>query len=72
MLLRLTRGKSALLITHRLLGMEKLDGVLSETNLVTIVREIDRYPNPLELVRLVRAHAPQVVFLNARRDPLPE
>jgi len=48
---------------------EKLDGALTETDRVTVVRETDRYPNALELVRLVRAHAPQVIFLSAESVP---
>jgi len=42
----------------------KLDTVLSEIGIVTITRVMDRYPNGVELVRFLRAHAPQVVFIS--------
>ncbi len=35
---------------------------LEETNQVVLVKEVDRYPGDVELVRMVMAHAPQVVF----------
>jgi pilus assembly protein CpaE len=42
----------------------QLDTVLSEIGIVTITRVMDRYPNSLELLRFLRAHAPQAVFLS--------
>lgn len=36
---------------------------LEETGGVGIVRELDRHPAPVELMRLVRAHAPQIIFI---------
>jgi pilus assembly protein CpaE len=48
---------------------EKLDLALAETNRVAVVRELDRYPNGMELMRLVRAHAPQVIFLSTESVP---
>jgi pilus assembly protein CpaE len=48
---------------------EKLDTALSESNRVAVVREVDRYPTGLELLRLLRAHAPQVIFLSAESVP---
>jgi pilus assembly protein CpaE len=41
-----------------------LDRTLSEIGIVVITRVMDRYPNSLELVRFLRAHAPQVVFVS--------
>ncbi len=35
---------------------------LEETNQVVVVKEVDRYPADIELMRIVMAHAPQVVF----------
>ncbi len=43
---------------------EKLEGSLSDIGLVHITRTMDHYPNTQELLRLVRAHAPQIVFLS--------
>lgn len=43
---------------------ERLDGVMSDIGLVTVTRTLDRYPNSLELIRFLRAHAPQVIFLS--------
>lgn len=37
---------------------------LEETNQVVLVREADRYPGDVELMRIVMAHAPQVVFIS--------
>jgi len=48
---------------------EKLDLALASTNRVAVVRELDRYPNGMELMRLVRATAPQVVFLSTESVP---
>jgi len=43
---------------------ERLESLLNEIGIVSITRTLDRYPNPLELLRFVRAHAPQVVFVS--------
>src|SRR5260370_40224297 len=42
----------------------RLDAALAEIGNVTVTRGMDRYPNQQELVRFLRAHAPQVVFLS--------
>lgn len=42
----------------------RLDPVLSEIGTVAITRVVDHYPNQQELIRLLRGHAPQVVFLS--------
>jgi pilus assembly protein CpaE len=44
----------------------RLEKSLSETGIVVVTRVMDRYPNALELVRFLRAHAPQVVFLSTQ------
>src|SRR5437868_2161234 len=43
---------------------ERLDTVLNEIGIVSIRRTLDHYPNSLELLRFLRAHAPQVIFLS--------
>src|SRR5581483_10007812 len=43
---------------------ERLESLLNEIGIVAITRTLDRYPNPLELLRFVRAHAPQVIFVS--------
>jgi pilus assembly protein CpaE len=48
---------------------ERLQDVLTETNQVTIVRDLDHYPPIDELMRYVRAQAPQVIFLSAESQP---
>lgn len=47
---------------------EGLQDVLTETNLVNIVRDLDHYPPQVELMRFIRAQAPQVVFLSAEQS----
>lgn len=42
----------------------RLEGILTEIGVVTVTRVMDRYPNAQELVRFLRAHAPQLVFLS--------
>ena len=44
---------------------EKLEMALVATNGVTVVNRLQRYPNGIELTRLLRATGPQVVFLSA-------
>jgi pilus assembly protein CpaE len=44
----------------------RLDAALSEIGTVAVTRVMDRYPNQQELVRFLRAHAPQVVFLSTQ------
>lgn len=41
-----------------------LQRTLNETGAVTIVRTIMAYPNPIDLARMLRSHAPQAVFLS--------
>ena len=43
---------------------ERLEALVSEIGIVGIIRTVDRYPNSLELVRVLRAHAPQVIFVS--------
>ncbi len=43
---------------------ERLDALLNEIGVVSITRTLDRYPNSLELLRFLRAHAPQVIFVS--------
>ena len=43
---------------------EQLAAAVAETNLVGIARAFDRYPADHELPRIIRAHAPQVFFLD--------
>src|SRR5258706_12635665 len=42
----------------------RLESVLSEIGIVTVTRVMDHYPNAFELLRFLRAHAPQVIFLS--------
>jgi len=42
---------------------ERLETLMGEIG-VHVTRTLDRYPNSLELLRVVRAHAPQVVFVS--------
>ena len=44
--------------------MRRLEAILKEIGIVSITRTLDRYPNPLELLRFLRAHAPQVIFVS--------
>ncbi len=44
--------------------IERLEATISEIGMVTITRTLDRYPTSLELLRFLRAHAPQVVFVS--------
>src|SRR6202451_456386 len=43
---------------------ERLEALLTEIGIVSVTRTLDRYPNALELVRFLRAHAPQVIFVS--------
>ena len=43
---------------------ERLEALLTEIGIVNITRTLDRYPAALELIRCVRAHAPQVIFVS--------
>ena len=42
----------------------RLEALLNEMGIVSITRTLERYPNSLELLRVVRAHAPNVVFVS--------
>ena len=42
----------------------RLDAALSDIGGITVTRVMERYPNQQELIRFLRAHAPQVVFLS--------
>ena len=43
---------------------DRLQDVLADIGYTNVTRSLDHYPNSLELLRFVRAHAPQVVFLS--------
>ncbi len=43
---------------------QRLAAAAEATGDVTIARVLDRYPNAIDLVRTLRAHAPEVVFLS--------
>src|SRR5690242_19703205 len=42
---------------------EQLEQVLNETGTVSITRTLDHYPTSTELLRFLRAHAPEVIFV---------
>lgn len=42
----------------------RLEAALKATNEVTVSRVLTRYPNSIDLVRSLRAHAPEAVFLS--------
>lgn len=42
---------------------ERFQLLLAEVGHVHVTRTLDRYPNSLELLRFLRAHAPEVIFL---------
>ena len=48
---------------------ERLEALLNEIGIVSVTRTLDRYPNTLELVRFLRAHAPQVIFISTESTP---
>lgn len=48
---------------------ERFQQLLSEVGLVHLTRTLDHYPNSFELLRFLRAHAPQVVFLGSESIP---
>lgn len=41
-----------------------LQEVLLETRQIEITRDLDRYPEPVELLRILRAHTPDVLFIS--------
>jgi pilus assembly protein CpaE len=43
---------------------ERLEALLNEIGIVSVTRTLERYPNSLELIRFLRAHAPQVIFIS--------
>jgi pilus assembly protein CpaE len=43
---------------------ERLETILTEIGVVSITRTLERFPNALELLRVIRAHAPQVIFVS--------
>lgn len=55
--------KGAIICPDEDLGV-KLEDLLSDVGLVAIVRTVPRYPNAAELQRMLRATAPQVLFLS--------
>ena len=48
---------------------ERLEAILTEIGIVSVTRTLDRYPSGLELLRFLRAHAPQVVFVSTESTP---
>ncbi|MGA2599775.1 MAG: hypothetical protein ABSH09_22605 [Bryobacteraceae bacterium] len=44
---------------------ERLDAILNDIGIVAVTRMMDHYPNAQELLRFLRAHAPQIVFIGA-------
>lgn len=48
---------------------ERLDAILNDIGIVAVTRTMDHYPNAQELLRFLRAHAPQVVFISAQAMP---
>src|SRR5271166_1268838 len=43
---------------------DRFEAALEDLGLVTVTRKMDHYPSALELVRYLRAHAPQIIFLS--------
>src|ERR1700736_1045265 len=43
---------------------ERFQQLLAELGFINVTRNLDHYPNSLELLRYLRAHAPQVIFLS--------
>lgn len=48
---------------------ERLEALLNEIGIVSVTRTLDRYPNSVDLVRFLRAHAPQVIFVSTESTP---
>ena len=44
--------------------IERLGILLDEIGIVSITKTLDQYPNQVALLRLIRTHAPQVIFLS--------
>ena len=44
-----------------------LQEVLQETRQVDVVRDLDRYPENLELLRVLRAHTPEVLLISTEQ-----
>ncbi|PYT12686.1 MAG: hypothetical protein DMG59_22740, partial [Acidobacteria bacterium] len=42
----------------------RLETALEATGVVSVERTLNRYPNAVDLVRIMRAHTPEVVFLS--------
>src|SRR5450755_953711 len=42
----------------------RFEAALEDLGLVTITRKMDHYPSAIELLRYLRAHAPQIIFLS--------
>ncbi|HTC35645.1 MAG TPA: hypothetical protein VK724_19885 [Bryobacteraceae bacterium] len=43
---------------------ERLEAILTEIGIASITRTLDRYPSSVELLRFLRAHAPQLIFVS--------
>jgi len=48
---------------------ERLEAILTEIGIVSVTRTLDRYPSSLELLRFLRAHAPQLIFVSTESTP---
>jgi pilus assembly protein CpaE len=48
---------------------ERLQAAVTATGEITVGRTLNRYPNAIDLVRTLRAHAPEVVFLSFEQVP---
>ncbi len=43
---------------------ERLESALADLGVVSLTRVLDHYPNSVELVRFMRAHAPHMIFVS--------
>lgn len=43
---------------------ERLEGALADLGMVAVTRKMTHYPSAIELLRFLRAHAPQLIFLS--------
>jgi pilus assembly protein CpaE len=43
---------------------DRFEAALEDLGLVTVTRKMDHYPSAIELLRYLRAHAPQIIFLS--------
>ena len=48
---------------------QRLDSILNDIGLVNVVRSLDRYPVPTDLIRSLRANSPEIIFLDVESLP---